>query len=77
MSTGCGEPHPTFALATTIATVRSGTGKVGGDRQEVRTVHLVNSIRTTEYPFADAGERFGTVFGTVAGSAANYCLDHI
>ena len=31
---GGGEPHPAFALAVATSTVGSGTGKVGGDRQE-------------------------------------------
>jgi hypothetical protein len=36
-----------------------------------------NSICTTEYPFADFGEQFGTVVGTVGCPSANCCVDHI
>ena len=37
---GSGEPHPSFTLAATIATVRSGTGNTGRDWQEAWTTTL-------------------------------------
>ena len=40
-------------------------------------VHLVNSIRTTEYLFGGTSEQFANVFGTGPGSSANCVPDHI